>query len=222
MLTAVQNNEPIMAQDATKTDGQFTCSWCNELVILKKGSIKIPHFAHKTLANCDYNENESEKHKQCKLEIYNTLKVNDIEAHLEYKLDGIRPDIYIPSLNVGIEVQLSNISIEKITQRTDRYKQLGIAVLWTSITNLESGSKKSVSGWELFLHRLYFGKIYFWERDITFIPISFAKSTKQTRYLKHSNSLNLLKDFRIYTREEWGVGSSFTPAAKLYIEKYRR
>ena len=47
MLSAIkESDETVMAWEVTREDGPFFCPECDEEVILKKGSIVLPHFAH--------------------------------------------------------------------------------------------------------------------------------------------------------------------------------
>lgn len=74
MLTAIRSDsQKTLAQDANKIDAPFTCPECNKNVILRKGLIKTPHFAHKPPVTCQYGQGESEEHRKCKQAIFNCL-----------------------------------------------------------------------------------------------------------------------------------------------------
>ena len=69
MLKASTTNKEVLSMEVEKEDGPFFCPSCRGKVILKKGRIKIPHFAHKPPVTCIYGKGESEIHYKAKLEI---------------------------------------------------------------------------------------------------------------------------------------------------------
>ena len=72
MLVGVsENDNRILARDASK-ESKFFCPSCQEQLILKKGNVKIHHFAHKAESTCLY-AGESLDHLTTKLQIYDAL-----------------------------------------------------------------------------------------------------------------------------------------------------
>lgn len=59
---AWQNGRVVFAQTADKQCGEFTCLGCGGLLTLKRGLIRVPHFAHLPDAVCS----ESVMHRVCK------------------------------------------------------------------------------------------------------------------------------------------------------------
>ena len=55
---------------------EYTCADCKQAVIIRKGSVRKHHFAHKTVSNCEYFEhpNESQQHKDAKLRLAQRLR----------------------------------------------------------------------------------------------------------------------------------------------------
>jgi competence protein CoiA len=76
MLCAIRQRDrkKVAAWDQVKTDGPFSCPLCIEEMILKKGTIKDHHFAHKPSITCEYGSGETEQHRECKLTIYERLR----------------------------------------------------------------------------------------------------------------------------------------------------
>jgi competence protein CoiA len=71
MLSAYNaRGRQVIARDATKTDGPFTCPDCGGEVILKKGEEKVHHFAHVPPFTCSFGVGESQEHRAAKQEIY--------------------------------------------------------------------------------------------------------------------------------------------------------
>ena len=56
MLCAIRqrDRQRIAAWDQEKSDGPFYCPVCVEETILKKGTMKVHHFAHKPPIRCEY------------------------------------------------------------------------------------------------------------------------------------------------------------------------
>lgn len=56
MLCAIRqrDNQKVAAWDQQKIDGPFSCPVCVEETILKKGAMKVHHFAHKPPITCEY------------------------------------------------------------------------------------------------------------------------------------------------------------------------
>ena len=54
----------VLATEVQQEDGPFYCPACRERVIVKKGWVKAPHFAHLPDADCSYiGEGESDDHQ---------------------------------------------------------------------------------------------------------------------------------------------------------------
>lgn len=117
--------------------GLFTCIGCGERMILKRGEIKVAHFAHwREVEGCG---GETVLHKMakaaikyeieraieegrpygfswmcsvCEMEHWGDLAVSEREIRVEAELDGVRPDLLAVSLQgkplVAIEVIVSH------------------------------------------------------------------------------------------------------------------
>lgn len=72
MLHARNASATVMAKDVTRADGPFTCLECGAPVVLKKGQVKIHHFAHVVSVGCEHS-GESERHRQLKEELCTVL-----------------------------------------------------------------------------------------------------------------------------------------------------
>jgi len=106
----------------------FFCPACGGRVILKKGRVKRPHFAHKTLtAYCQaMAEAEGPEHLSLKEALYHWSR-GQLEAYL--------PEIQqTADLLIGdclaLEIQCSSLSIKRLMERTLAYRQLGYPVFW--------------------------------------------------------------------------------------------
>ncbi len=91
------------------------CPLCKSEVIAKCGEIKIWHWAHKNLEDCDvWTEPESLWHREWKNKVYSEC--------CEVKIGNHRADIFFN--NLVIELQNSLISPESIIERERYYKNM--------------------------------------------------------------------------------------------------
>ena len=249
MLTA-NNQDQIKtpAWQAIKSD-IFQCPECQNEVILKQGKIKIAHFAHKPDADCPYRTNETELHLRIKREIYEALKdyPNCHRCELERRLNGVRPDIslYIGPNPVAIEIQRSDITIDMIIQRTTRYSQLGIYLLWIlpDIKFNDEGITQ-VKSWHRFLHRMQLFRLYRWYSGAIVSPIhlepckvwieeyedwqsgdtygGYLKSLKTRFYGNVTDNLHLADDFIPVSRSQFSAENQYLPESKIWSDKLGR
>ncbi|WP_028113349.1 competence protein CoiA [Ferrimonas kyonanensis] len=185
MLCSIRanSNEKVFALTSDKSHGPFLCPKCRQEVVIRKGKIKIHHFAHKPPAMCSHGKGETEAHRNCKMSIYSALKTKPNVQALELEKDfgPVVADVYclIDNVPVAIEVQRSNLSVNNITQRSEEYSKLGIYVLWIGLH--DSTVKKQIDNkqcspkaWEKWCHAAYFGRVYYWYQEDLLLPVHFA------------------------------------------------
>lgn len=117
---------------------QYFCPGCGADLVLKAGEVKIPHFAHRSLADCDASsEPETPLHLHGKLQLQAFFSRLNHSTELEKYLPAIkqRADLFI-SRNLAIEFQCSPISPSEIRSRTEGYRSLAIEPLWILGTRL--------------------------------------------------------------------------------------
>ena len=235
MFSAFNRYGTILAFDARQDDGPFHCPTCQAEVILKQGQIKVPHFAHLSSTNCSFSgQGESEEHRRAKQEIYRSLLrtpgVSEVEV--ERSLHGVRADISFvcKGTSVALEVQVSTLSPSEIERRTRLYMKENVAVLWMSPFSLKMFEDRyAPEDWERYLHPLYFGKAYYWVKDLKLQPVQFQPyMLPPSRYSneklsKRFVSLSLLPsvwitDLTTVWRQEW---HGF-PHAKLWCQAKER
>jgi len=250
MLTSVNaKNQKVVAQDADKSEKPFYCPECNSETILRQGLVKTHHFAHKPPIDCQYGQGESDDHRNCKESIYDYLRQNrDLvkNCELEKNLGRTRPDIYFEKdgQKIAIEVQISNLTMEKIIYRTEQYHRLGINVLWLPImtdsmwdTYCDSDNY-SPKQWEKWLHATYYGRVYYWAGELGIFPFHYGEVTlnkeysdygggyeyasKRYRRLQKGKFVTLLDDFKSVERTAWRGGKVFVPSCKILIDKQEK
>lgn len=249
MLCARQKStgEIVTAYLASKSNAPFFCPECGDEVALKTGTTKVNYFAHKNPLACRFDENESNAHRQCKLEIYQSLlrQPNVEKAAMERPLGTNRPDVsaYINGVPVAIEIQISSLSEETIKFRTMEYARKGIYVLWLLLWTPNLNNRRySPRGWEKWIHATYFGNVYYWIEGLSVACYNFEPSLKSvpqkswysdkgkkitaggySRRLKRyrtairGETLNLVEDFVPKERDWWEGNGIVIPFAKLFM-----
>jgi competence protein CoiA len=209
MLSAMKGTDQVLATHVSKSDGPFACPMCMCEVLVKKGRVKIHHFAHIPPTTCSYGQGESEEHRRAKLEIFEALSRNPkvFKLKLERPLMNVRPDIsfYFNGVPIAIEVQISVLPLETIIRRTVAYEQKGIYLLWVSpySSEIEEGERYSPRQWEKYIHAMYFGKVYYWVSGDGLLPVKFA-------------------EYRLYVRESsWWEGEGHD-ASEVSVGGYYR
>jgi len=122
MYGKASNGEKIKAVPGNST---AVCPLCNTELVKKCGSIKIWHWAHKSVTDCDpWAEPESDWH----LEWKRTFEQRGFV--IEKIIGKHRADCVNETERVVVELQNSSISNEEIAERTDFYRTNGYKMVW--------------------------------------------------------------------------------------------
>lgn len=116
-------------------DGSFFCPVCHESVILKQGTHRRRHFAHKQQSSCRFAEAESQYHMLGKDRLFHWLQTQHItDLQLEPYLPEIqqRPDLLFTYCDVSIplEFQCSSLSKQVFQERMKGYHSQHLFPLW--------------------------------------------------------------------------------------------
>lgn len=139
MLTARTDEiEYVEAEEATRGVA-YVCRDCKVPVVLKKGDLRIAHFAHRPGAACVFGARMSLAHLTAQRRIADALRGRGVEAQLEAILSSLAGDRRVdvlawprarPAARVAVEVQASEITVEAIAARTLSYLTESVAPLW--------------------------------------------------------------------------------------------
>lgn len=156
----------VLALDAEREDDYF-CPECSEEVILKRGAIVVPHFAHRVDSGCVMSQGESMRHLEMKLQIGKLFG----EASYEVRFGAARrADVVIGG--VVVECQASPIGVDEVKERTRFYNSEGKPVLWvfdigrlgqswcTVIDSIRILGEVRVPAEMRFVHRFAYGYLY--------------------------------------------------------------
>ena len=144
----------------------YSCPGCQGVVLLKHGQVMCPHFAHKSLQDCQFfSENESAQHLSLKAALYKSLVNHGEKVRIEKVLSemGQIADLFVGD-SLALEVQCSRLSQQRLRERTRAYHQAGYEVRWLLGEDLWLGRRLT----DLQQDFLYFtAKIGFhlWELD---------------------------------------------------------
>ena len=119
-----ENNERIYAQEAEKNENYF-CPSCGGKVVLRKGKINTPHFAHKDCECTDsWNYDMSEWHSR----MQSRFPIEQREVVITHNGETHRADILCGKR--VIEFQHSPISFDEICERNNFYTNAGYSIAW--------------------------------------------------------------------------------------------
>lgn len=199
MLVAECEGWRVCADNANREDN-YICPGCKGKVVLRKGDVRIAHFAHLQKTNCDWGGNQSEEHLKTKKAFYKFFRERQSAyswvycegVEMEYPIAGTDrvADVYARIRDkqqaIVVEIQKTPISRSEIVARTMSYFSKDIAVLWVipaTVADLQKKCKDglfsmySPSDYERWIHGYNRGRIYFYdyERDLIlearFLPV---------------------------------------------------
>ena len=200
--------EQVQARAAKKTL-EYYCPECREAVVLKRGQIKIAHFAHKATAGCEYGSGETEEHRRAKQFLHDLLLRAPVsyevsKVMLERGFGTVRPDVSckIGGRYVAFEIQRSEMSLENVQYRSAQYASKGIKVVWILLNprKTDRQGRHAPKVWERWIHN-EFGSIFVW-----------------------ANRGFLVEEYRfslceiIVEETEWGEGYSYPSKRFVYLE----
>ena len=211
MLTALSRTagEKVVAEFAEKGDGPFICPVCGGEVILRKGAVRVHHFAHKSDSTCGL-AHESAEHLRAKLLIYQWLLDHGAEEpDVEHVVGSTRADVFFRSgrRGVAIEVQRTNISELEIYDRTVAHHRAGNSVIWI-VPGVEFGVERRVPRMWIYLKELCVKKLFTWdEEEGTLRKVRLIRAERYSEYagssyylsntfsVEDGGPLDLMRDF---------------------------
>lgn len=138
MLVAQLNGQRVEASSA-ECGWTFACPNCAGQVILKRGRLVIPHFAHTARVSCAWARGETLAHLQAKSLLRETFDMRGLDVDVEHVVPTLpgerRADVMLWSptgKQVAFELQHTSLDLDGIEQRTAAYMRAGIAVIWVA------------------------------------------------------------------------------------------
>lgn len=127
MFIAKDENGNLVEIDEVRPNKKYFCPCCGAELVVKRGDIRVHHFSHRSLSDCDsFYEPMTKWHldwqrrfpKQCR----EVVVRNNGEIH--------RADVLLRNLKLVIEFQHSPISTTEILKRNRFYKEAGYKIIW--------------------------------------------------------------------------------------------
>jgi len=190
MFVALANGSRVHAANADRA-GQFCCPApdCGGVVTLKRGRIRIAHFAHKPGATCLYGSGETAEHDLAKSRLFQAFadlgREVELEPFIPVGQTYARPDLVVRRGNppVAIEIQHSPIAFSEIERRTKVLSRAGLAVWWIVPIDLDSlepsngaVERYSPRPYERWLHEFHGGYLWYFDtKHDQFIRASFKE-----------------------------------------------
>lgn len=185
MLAALLGPDRIEAADAAR-GGAFVCPGCRSAVVLKRGRIRVAHFAHAPPVSCGYAVGETAVHMAAKAAFCAAFRARGLRAEVEYPVGSLsgdrRADVLVwgpAGQRVAVEIQHSAISLDDIARRTAGYMRAKIGVAWVPVVKsaILSDARPMLGGvavkkypaphWQRWVHGYGFGGMWVLLSDLT-------------------------------------------------------
>lgn len=164
LLAKDKNGDAFLAIEASKKF-KYYCPSCGKQVFLKRGKKRIAHFSHRDTTSCQvFSEAESEEHLYLKTQFFQWLKKSYPRVEMEGYLSQLmqRPDI-LAGHHV-FEVQCSQLSYERMIERTINYKANVYIVWW--LLGMDFFKKKDrLTVEKKFCYYDDLRRVHFWQID---------------------------------------------------------
>jgi len=184
MLIALSEGTRVEAWVAEKGP-TYMCPNCKAELVLKKGQIKIHHFAHKPPVTCSWARGETEAHLKAKMLLHDAFAARGLRVEVECEVLSTagdrRADVLVwgrkGETRVAFEVQHQPLDFGAIERRTLAYMAAGVPVVWVSLISVEALAdamttpagrvipRYSVRPWEKWAHAYSMGELWFIEPE---------------------------------------------------------
>jgi len=184
MLIGRWEHGRIEAADAERGP-DYVCPNCERPLVLKKGAIKVHHFAHKPPFTCAWSSGETQAHLRAKSLLRDGFVGRGLRAEVEVSVlsegGDRRADVLVwskdESRTAAIEVQHTPLDFDGITRRTKAYMAAKTPVAWVGLLGpkvwdnaKQSGShwvvdRYSVRPWERWAHTYGMGELWYIDPD---------------------------------------------------------
>lgn len=133
MLIAELSGDRVEAAATVDRRAPYICPGCGSSVILRRGQVRIAHFAHRPGVGCDYAVGETLAHMTAKRLFCDTFRARGLRSEVEYPMGDQRADVVVwsPADKMAvIELQHTNLEVEELRFRIRKYRSKGIPQIW--------------------------------------------------------------------------------------------
>jgi hypothetical protein len=184
MLTALCDDIRVYASAADKGP-DYLCPGCGAALILRKGRVRIHHFAHRPPVGCAWSLGETTAHLEAKLALKEALDPRCHRTEVEWPVASLagdrRADVFAWEMlggQIAFELQHTGIAIAEIERRTRAYMEAGLAVVWLPFLHARFRTLARRAGpgepgdwvidryrprpFERWLNAFNFGEVWYW------------------------------------------------------------
>lgn len=168
MLTALdENGKRTTAILSHKGQVGFKCQRCKLPVILRKGTVKIPHFAHRPSIKCPFGRKESDEHLNAKAKVVEGLSKDQrlsVMPEMDYGDRIADVEIVTPKIKIAVEIQKSSISEIEVVERTKWYSDRDMYCIWLFLRRKppEANYRYKPRSAESVIAKMHSGYVYYY------------------------------------------------------------
>jgi hypothetical protein len=207
----------------------YRCPVCLESVILKQGTERIPHYAHRQKTSCP-NQGETQEHAEGKELLFDLFRVQPwVDAcEMEYPISERRADVWIQvgKNQLAVEYQLSPISTEEFRAKLTDYTRAGahtVYILPPQALNLREGGPAEayfglrdvrIPDWVRIIHAFGGGRLYLldiFEEVRPIFPVHLYPEYTFRKAYRGGKPVGAKKIHERRTYAELGVGEPINP-----------
>lgn len=143
MLTGKTTEGKIISIDEITPEEEIRCPECNEVLIQKRGDIRIHHFAHKSNNTCPRSQGMTLAHMMIQRYVKRFFEdaycyESQLEKTITSEWGTVRPDYYVKykhpvssrEVELCVEVVETNTNPAHFDEKSVIYRKLGMQVLW--------------------------------------------------------------------------------------------
>ena len=165
-LYAFDEHKAVIPSHLAKKGKDYLCCECEEILRVKSGKLRHPHFYHLNLTGSCRQSGKSAVHLAVQKFIARHLLEDEVQLERRFPEIQRIADVVWETKKIIFEVQCSQISEEEVLTRSQDFRSLGYQVVW--ILHVKRYGRQNVfqNPWSLLPHYYTdinaegFGKIY--------------------------------------------------------------
>jgi hypothetical protein len=140
VLIAELTRHRIEAAAAKDRRAPYICPGCGSSVILRRGPVRIAHFAHRPGVGCEYAVGETQAHMTAKRLFCDAFRARGLRSEVEYQIGNQRADVVVwsPAGRMAVvELQHTNLDVEELRNRIRNYRSKDVPQIWVPFVRPE-------------------------------------------------------------------------------------
>jgi hypothetical protein len=202
---------------------EFLCPSCGWRVILKRGRVKVPHFAHQSGSPECASGGESVTHMSAKALLAREFRAQGYTVELEeaHPQQHRRVDVAVTLTDrtgavrrIAVEIQDSAISVDEVKRRSTADRSAGFfATVWVFTLNRLGGTRSVLPGYELRLPEEMRYLINRWRTPIAVLDVE-----REQLFLVSTDVAVRVSDafHNAYGEEQWPTGRTLKSTKEVF------